>query len=368
MKIKVLHITNSLNIGGLETLLLSLLKQIDREAFVPCVCTLTPSSSLIPEFEEQGIKVFTITKKKGINVKLFFRLIILLRKEKIQIIHTHNFGAWFYGAVAGFFCNVAVVNTEHSNVPESNRRQLWGEKFLAGLSKKIICDSYSVLNFMATKQKIAPSKLKMILNGVDCNLFGIIAPNESIKHELGILPNQVAIGIVARLVPVKNHIGLLKGINLIRRNTTKFKLFIVGDGECRPDLEQFVKDNGLEKQVSFLGNRRDIPEIMAIIDIFVLNSFSEGLPITILEAMASRKPVIATNVGGNREILGHNGEAGILVKSDCPEELAETMLSLIKDASLRERLGDNARKRVEENASLVAMVRKYENIYRNCKK
>lgn len=182
------------------------------------------------------------------------------------------------------------------------------------------------------------------------------------KRDIGLGQDDLVIGIVARLVPVKNHICLLKAFSLIKDKLKNVKLMIVGDGELRSDLEAYVRANGLNRDVIFLGNRRDTAEIIKTFDLFVLPSFSEGLSITLLEAMACRKPIIATDVGGNREVIGNN-EAGILVPSDSVEALVSAMLELFTNKNKATELGNAGFKRVDRIFSLSHMVRKYEQVY-----
>ncbi len=368
MPIKVMHLTNSLNIGGLETLLLSLLGQIDRTLVSPSVCTMTPASSLIPEFEAANVNVFTLDKKNGLDPVFLAQLVRLLKSQEINVLHTHNFGAWLYGAIAGKLAGISVVNTEHSNVPSHNRRRVVIERMLSKISHKIICDSQAVLDYMTQYQKISPDKSVLILNGVDCDRFGQTPDNVSVRQTvLGIDQEQTAIGIIARLVPVKNHAGLLHAIKVLKETeVSRFKLVIVGDGPEKTSLQALCQQLELDDVVIFTGARRDIPQIMSALDIFVLNSFSEGLPITLLEAMAARKSVVATRVGGIPEILGDDGQAGTLVPRDNPVAVAQALRELIMDKEKRTHMGLAGRERVLQKASLRSMSRSYEAVYQDC--
>jgi sugar transferase (PEP-CTERM/EpsH1 system associated) len=364
-KKNLMQLTFSLGVGGLETLLLSLLNKIDRDKFNPIVCTLTTIDGLAEEFEESGIRVMALGKKNGLDFGLIFKLARILKKEKIDVLHTHNFGAWFYGSLAGKLAGVKVINTEHSNVPDNKKLQIHGEKLMARLSNTIICDSVAVADFMLQIQNIPKSKIKVILNGVDTDLYKAHKGLNSFRETLGISETTAVIACVARLHPRKNHQGLLEAALKLKQYTKDFKLLIIGQGQCKDSLEGYVKENGLSDNVLFLGNRRDIPKLLSIVDVFVLNSYSEGLPIAILEAMASSIPVIATNVGGNSEIIGVDSKAGVLIPVDSPNRLANEIFNLVSDKTKCFRMGATARERVEEKASLNAMVKHYENVYMN---
>ena len=364
---RIMHLTFSLDVGGLETLLLSLLKKIDRSQYRPMVCTLSAGGQLAHEFADNGIEVFSLPKKPGLDPGLIIRLARLFKAQQIDIVHTHNFGAWLYGVTAGALARVPVINTEHSNVPAHKRVQMLAERPMATLSRYIICDSNAVKQHLQHRQKIPASKLKLILNGVDVDAFGDFPEASTLKTSLNIPPEAVVLSSIARLAPVKNHLGLLEAVRHLRKlTTTPFRLLIIGEGECRPALESFVAENDLTDEVIFLGRRRDIPELLAVTDIFVLASLMEGLPIALLEAMASSRPSVVTNVGGNPEILGDDNRAGILVEPRQNEQLAQALAKLIDDPQLRRQLGRMARRRVEEKASLKNMVHSYQNLYKNC--
>ncbi|HGG60355.1 MAG TPA: glycosyltransferase [Gammaproteobacteria bacterium] len=367
MRKNILHLTFSLDVGGLETLLLALLKKLDRETFHPIVCTLSEHGALIGEFEQNGIEVITLPKKPGLDFRLMLRLTKLLRDRRIDLVHTHNFGAWLYGVCAGALSRTPVINTEHSNVPTHKKLQMLAEKPMAALSRFIICDSEAVQRQLGNQQNIPAWKLKLILNGVDVDAFSARERPEPLRQTLGLSDDTVVLGCVARLAPIKNHSGLLAAVGEIAEKTdTPFHLLIIGDGECREALEKEAKTRRIADRVSFLGKRRDIPELFSIIDIFVLASFMEGLPIALLEAMASGKPSIATDVGGNAEILGRDNRAGILIPPRNQEALCNALLALIDDEEQRLRLGKAARTLVEKRASLGRMVTQYQELYKAC--
>ncbi len=367
MKKNILHLTFSLDVGGLETLLLALLRKLDRETFHPIVCTLSANGALISEFEQNGIEIITMPKKPGLDFGLMLRLAKLFRTRRIDLVHTHNFGAWLYGVAAGALSRTPVINTEHSNVPAHKKLQMLAEKPMARLSRFIICDSEAVRRQLGQQQKIPAWKLKLILNGVDIEAFSRAGRPDRLRQALGLPAETVVLACIARLAPVKNHSGLLAAIETISSRTDKpFHLLVIGDGECRSSLEAETRGRGLEDRVSFLGKRRDIPELLSLVDIFVLASFMEGLPIALLEAMASGKPSVVTDVGGNGEILGRDGRAGLLVPSGDQEALSAALLSLIDDSEQRRNMGRAARARVEERASLTRMVSEYQKLYQAC--
>ncbi|MCK4596461.1 glycosyltransferase, partial [bacterium] len=166
------------------------------------------------------------------------------------------------------------------------------------------------------------------------------------RQELGYGPNEIFVGNVARLVPVKDHQCLLRAMNLVTSVLPHARLIIVGDGPERSRLKRLAVDLSLGERVQFLGERRDVWDLMGIFDLFVLSSLSEGVSMTLLEAMVAAKPVVATHVGGNIELI-NNGCNGLLVPTDDPEALTAAILRLLQDRRLAQRMGQVARQEVE---------------------
>jgi glycosyltransferase involved in cell wall biosynthesis len=173
---------------------------------------------------------------------------------------------------------------------------------------------------------------------------------------------MVCIGIIARLALVKDVGTLLNAMQIVLKECPNCLLQIVGDGPERDKLEKLAINCGIRNKVEFLGFRRDIPEVLAGIDIFTLSSLSEGTSITILEAMAAGNPVVATRVGGNPSLI-EEGVNGFLVPAGQPKELALALLRLAKDARLRERIGEVNKKKAEKEYSIQAMAANYERLY-----
>jgi glycosyltransferase involved in cell wall biosynthesis len=198
-------------------------------------------------------------------------------------------------------------------------------------------------------------KVSVIINGVDSGKFAMTTRAKSPSA-------PIRIGTVARLEPVKDHATLLQAMRVLVDKGADVQLEIIGDGSSRQSLEQLVKDLGLNDLVRFLGAQRDIPSLLAGIDIFALSSLSEGTSISILEAMAAGKPVVATAVGGNPALV-HDDKNGLLVPPSDPEALAEALLWLIKDEELRLRIGKVNRNMAELKFGKSTMTRLYECLY-----
>jgi len=205
-----------------------------------------------------------------------------------------------------------------------------------------------------------------IRNGIDTKLYRTDdAARRSVRKELGIDEDQPLIGAVGNLYPVKGHTYLLKAMAIVKEKYPHAMLVIAGRGEILDQLREEASGLGIKEKVVFLGFSEKIPAFLQGLDIFALPSLSEGLPLSVLEAMAAGKPVIATNVGGISEVL-NDGYAELLVPPRNPDVLAEKILLLLRNPELANRLRELGRMKVEKEFSLNSMMEKYQELYRNC--
>lgn len=363
-KIKVIHILSCLDVGGAEVLVLNLLKKLDRTRYSPVVCSLEIGGKLEKEFKDAGIPVYAANKREGIDFSLPMKLAKIIIGSKADIVHTHNMAPWLYGGVASkILSSKILIHTEHANLYNHQRRLILAEYWLAKITDKIIADAKKVADFLSDKENINRNKIQIVFNGVDIDKYDCRYSNAvSKRHELSIADDEVIIGIVARLSMVKDHKNLLDAFSIILNAISNAKLLVIGDGELREDLVAYTRMKGIQERVLFLGNRRDIPELLRLMNVFVLCSISEGLPITLLEAMAAGLPVVATDVGGNREVV-IDRKSGFLVPPKDPQRLAEAIATILKDKKMARRFGENGIIRCKELFSLDGMVKKYSELY-----
>lgn len=360
--LNVMQVTYSLDLGGAEIFLLHLVEKMDRARFRPMVCSFQSGGFLKPRFEALGVPVFEVEKKEGNDWRLYPKLARLFRKERVDIVHTHNSYMWLYGAPVGRWAGARIVHTEHSNIPKEKWKMKWASKGLARITGKMIADSKNVSDYMIHETGLPSQKIRVIYNGIDLERFERKTDVLAARRRLGLAEKDRVIGIVARLAPVKNHALLIDAFRVVVKQTPHVKLLIVGDGELRKDLEKQSERLGLGKQVEFLGAREDIPEILPLMDLFVLSSESEGLSISLLEAMAAGLPVVATRVGGTPELVLH-GETGLLVPSGRPLDLADTIIRLLAQPALVAQYGRAGRERARRFFNLKRMVSEYEGVY-----
>lgn len=355
--IKILHLVLNLNYGGLEKFVIELSHSFSNEIDTTIVC-----------LEEAGalancannLDIISLNEPPGLKFKSIFRIKEIVKNNNIQMIHTHNEAAHFYGSVAGILCGVPVVHTRHGRYLHNNRKMILLNILSSFLSSKIIGVSEDITKLIKHSEYIPQKKIMTILNGVDTDKF---CPSKNEKKINSQQPNlSFCIGNIARLVEVKDHKNLINSCVKLIDSNKKFKLIVVGDGPLRIKLEKEVEKLNIQNYVKFMGSRNDISELLKGFDIFVLSSISEGISITLLEAMASGLPVVATNVGGNPEVVV-DGVTGYLVPPENPDLLAEKLEILLGDSGLRFQLGQAGRERVLQKFSIKKTAQEYEKLY-----
>lgn len=310
-----------------------------------------------------NINVHFLKRKQGIDYLYPFKLARLLRKEQIQILHLHNSTAFFYGVMAGKLAGVPVIiYTEHARDIFPNLKVRIADKLFSFFTNRIIVVADYLKRDLINNEKFDENKISVIYNGIDVLECNVKSDQTKIRGGLNLDRDVPVIGIVARLDPIKNHKCLIKAMKEVADKLPETVLLIIGDGPISSELKSLVNDLKLAKNVQFLGMRSDIPELMSIINVFVLCSKSEGLSVTILEAMAAGKPIVATRVGGTPELIEH-GIHGLLVEPDNQEALSDALIELLTDTSKAIKMGEAAKKKSLENFTLDIMLRKYEKIY-----
>ena len=350
-----MHIVLGLHVGGLEKFVLDLVENYSED-FQPILVCLEGKGELGRLRDD--LEIYEIHKPPGLNPAVIWQLLSLAKRCKIELIHTHNPAPHFYGALVGFILRIPVIHTKHGRNYPADRKKIWLNRISSFLTNRIVAVSRDAADICRSVEKIPASKVTVILNGIDTAKF---YPKEKIHAAK---TGKVLIGIVARLSVEKDHQTLLLAYKLLAEKTAGFHLNIIGDGLLREDLERMVRQLGIESIVSFCGMCHDIPGHLRNLDIFVLSSTTEGISLTLLEAMATSLPVVATDVGGNPEVV-IDGETGFIVPPKNPREMADKLLRLITDENLRRQMGEKARKRVEEHFGIKETVRQYQELY-NC--
>jgi len=356
-KIRVLFVILSMEIGGMEQVVADLIKHLDRNQFTPIVACLESLGPIAVELKKQGISVLQVGRIIPILSFIYpAKLIGVMRGYNINVVHIQS-GCWHKAALAARLCGIRnVTYTEHGRIFPDSRVVMFLDRLYSPLTRNVVTVSDKLADYMHSTIGIPKKKISVIINGIDIKRFQIANSSSSID-------DLVRVGIIARLAPVKDIATLVRAMSIVRHHNPHILLSIIGDGSERDSLESLVRELGLGNVVTFHGFRRDIPQMLQEIDIFTLSSLSEGTSITLLEAMASGKPVVVTNVGGNSAIV-EQGVNGFLVPAGEPELLAQSLLKLADDPMLRQTMATANINKVVKYYSIQAMARGYEALYR----
>ncbi|WP_437484461.1 glycosyltransferase [Sorangium sp. So ce1014] len=366
---KVAHVVLSLNVGGLERVVLRLLERTARDRFAPVVCALHEPGALAEELARLGVPLVVLARRPGLDPGLPVRLSAWLRREGIRLVHTHNPGPHLYGALAAGLARAArlpggggprVIHTKHGRNYPKQRRKVLVNRLAAALTDRVVAVSDDARAVALEVERVDPAKVVTILNGVDTDVF---RPGDAgaARARLGVPASGYHVGCVARLSPEKDHATLLAAFARLREVRPDAHLSLIGDGPLRPALEQQAARLGLGGAVTFTGTRGDVAELLPAFDVFALASLTEGISLTLIEAAAAGVPIVATRVGGNPEIL-EEGETGLLVAPGAPETLAAA-LEAVAVRQDRAAMGMRGRARVVERFGVDRMVRAYEDLY-----
>lgn len=364
----VCQLVQGLAVGGLEIMVLNLVSGLDSSRFRSTVCCFDTLGSLAGEARARGVDVHLLTRARGVDWRYPFRLAGFLRRQCVDVLQAHNPTAFFYGALAGRLARVpCVVYTEHGRDLSAGWKVRLAHRVLARLVDRVVAVGEHGRRLLES-EGVPATRITRIYNGIDPAPYaGAARPEHRLaaRAALGLPGESPVVGIVARLDPIKNHEGLLRAFALVLDRLPSAILLVVGDGPPRAELEALARALGLAEAARFLGTRSDIPRVLAALDLFVLPSHSEGLSLTLVEASAAARPIVATDVGGNGEVVEH-GVSGLLVpRADVPA-LANALVSLLADAPRARAMGAAGRARFERQFTLASMVGGYASLYTDC--
>lgn len=352
-RLRVVHVAPNLEMGGLEKLLVEFARHTDQTRFALRFICLGNRGVLADEIEKCGWPVTALGVPNGLHPGLVLRLARRLRRCRADVVHTHDDRAHLYGTFAGRLARVPrLVHTRHGRSPDLSRRQKILINTAARLIDCFVCVSEESAR-LAIQRGLPADRVRTIWNGIDVQRFRCV----------GSQPDGPAV-LVARLSPEKDVETLLRAASLVIKTDPTFRLEIAGDGPCLKSLQKTTSELGLEGHICFLGQVHDVPALLARASLFVLSSLSEGISLTLLEAMASGLPIVATHVGGNSEVM-IDGECGLLVPPQNPGAFADAVLRLRRDREASIRFGEAGRRRVESHFDIFRMISQYELLYPN---
>ncbi len=359
----VVHVLDSLAVGGTENGVVNLINA-SSGGFRHTVITVRVGGPLVDRLPPD-VPVHCLGKRPGVDLRAVLRLVAMLRRLRPHVVHSRNWGA-FDAVLSARLAGIrTVIHGEHgreASDPEGlHRRRNRLRRVLAPLVTRFVTVSVDLRHWLLATVGIPAEKVVTIHNGVDTDRFSE-GDRADGRRALGVPGEAMVIGTVGRLDPVKDHVGLLAAFARLEGLDPLPTLLIVGDGPCRAALESEIGRRGLAGRVRLLGERRDVRTALHAFDVFVLSSRAEGISNTILEAMATGLPVVATEVGGNPELVRHD-VTGLLVPAGDPQALAAALRTYSGDQQRRAFHGRAGRERALRDFGLDKMVQAYGRLY-----
>lgn len=361
--LRVMQVVLSLAPGGTERLVIDICSRLGH-GFDVSVCCLDDDGAWAGELRHRGIEVTALHRRPGFRPDIGRQIARLAGDRGVDLLHCHQYTPFVYGRVAKYWLpRLKMVYTEHgrlSDAPPSWKRQLVNP-VLSRFDGPIVAVSDELRRFMI-ESRFPRERTAVIHNGIDVATLPTPGDRHRARALLGLKDEAFVAVTVARLDPVKDFACLLNAFALVRQVAPHAHLLIVGDGPERAALSARAAQPDLAGSVDFLGLRADVRAILPAADLYVNSSISEGVSITILEAMAAGVPVVATAAGGTPEVLAEGG-AGVLVPVRNPVRLAQAMIALAADPGARGNLATLGRRRVESSFTIQRMVAEYAQLY-----
>lgn len=337
---------------------------LDRKRFASTV-GLFASGWLKERCESLGLPTVVVPMEGQWDLRWIVRCCRIVRRQNISLIHAHEFRANAFGAVVSKLCGIPLVGTVHGKnyYPDHAKRRVayrWVSR-----TAHMVAVSHDLQRFLEERIGVPHDRITVIHNGVD--MIPQRSPDQvrQLRSELGIGEDTFVLGIVGSLYPIKGHAYLFKALGPVLAQYPEARLLVIGQGELEQTLKQQVADLGIDKAVSFLGLRNDVPRLLPALDLFVLPSLSEGLSVALLEAMSAGVPILASKVGGNPEIV-IDGETGYLVLPERSEELSARILELVRNRDLTRLCGERGRNWVAQEFTTARMLERYQDLYDAC--
>ena len=368
----IAHIVHRFDTGGLENGVVNLINHLPAQAWRHAVIALTEvNEAFARRIRRSDVEFLSMGKTPGHGFKLYPRLAEQLRRLQPAVCHTRNLAALEMQPVAAWARVPVRIHGEHGrdvdDLDGQSRHHQRVRRLYSPFVQRYVALSRDLSDYLTERVGIAPSRVTQLYNGVDAQRFhpaqGLPTPIPGCPFEPG---RHWLVGTVGRMQTVKNQTvlahALVRLVALAPHLRERVRLVMVGEGPLRAEVQAILQAAGLGAHAWLPGERDDVPQVMRGMDCFVLPSLAEGISNTVLEAMATALPVVATDVGGNRELV-RPGDTGLLVPSQQPEALARALVTLAEDPDEARRLGQAGRAEVERRFSLQAMVSGYQALY-----
>lgn len=358
----IVQCVNNLDVGGVETLVLGLSGELSHRGRHVRICCIEDEGGLAPEARSMGVDVHALNLAKRGRRRALLDFRAYLHADAPVVIHSHNFKpGWYASAARGLGIVQGHIHTKHG-VYSAWSRGLWRYRLMRVGVDGFVAVSQESRDQLARLASLRAEQVRIVSNGIDTARFQPSSRRETLRAELGIPADRRIVVNVARLCPEKDLASLLYAFRRVHDALERTELWLIGDGPERGRLEALASDLEIARCVSFLGVRADIPRLLPAADLFCLSSWSEGLPMALLEAMACGVPIVATSVGDvPRALLG--GLCGLVVPPHDPQLLAGACLDLLRDGARRTQMGSRSRSRAVQRFSLGVMAGEYARLY-----
>jgi glycosyltransferase involved in cell wall biosynthesis len=362
----ICHVIHALGVGGAEVLVDQMIRRMQKD-FRCIVAVLDEIGEIGNRLQEDGFIVEHLHRQPGIDRGCATRLRQFADREGAEILHAHQCTPFFQAMLSrGLTGRRPVVFTEHGrHFPDtpSRKRAIVNRMLLKRCDRLFGCGA-AVRQALINNEGLPESRVEVIYNGVDLKALSkpTAGARERIRAEFGYSANDFVVVQVARLHELKDHQTALKAVDEARHKIPGLRLLLAGDGDQRSAIKQTIRERGLDQTVTLAGTRKDIADLLSASDVFLLSSISEGIPLTVIEAMAARRPVVSTAVGGLPEIIEH-GVSGMLAPSGDASSLAASLVQLYQNADLRNQMAEVAAGRAQEKFSLQGMLNSYRDVY-----
>lgn len=361
---RILHVTFNMGYGGTEQVIRQLILNTDPKQFVhEIVCIDGTVGPLGATLAGQGIAVHSLPRQSGLDFSLIRRLRQLIRQRDIDVVHCHQYTPWTYGWFAHWGTGVRLVFTEHGRFhPDRHRRKArLLNPLMARTTDRLVAISEATRQALTEYEYLPPGSIRVIYNGIlplACDHEEIAAARRQWR-----LPDELpVIGTVARLDAVKNQGAILNASRRLLDQGINHRVLLVGDGPERKELERQTDELEIREQVCFTGFIEQPAPLLALMDVFLLPSLTEGTSMTLLESMSLGLPAVVTQVGGNPEIVDHD-RTGLVIAVDDGPELAKALRSLLQNPARRQQLGSAARQTFDRQFAANIMAERYATLY-----
>ena len=355
-----------MQVAGAEVLVSETIRRLGAR-IVPVIFCLDAIGTLGEQLQAEGIDVVNLQRKPGLDLAVAGRMAEEIRRRRVEVVHAHQYTPFFYAALAKLRVSPAprVIFTEHGrHYPDivSARRWLVNKLIFDRLADRINAVCAFSADALSRNDGFRRYRIDVIENGIDLPRYAPPPDRDALKRQLGLDPARRYVSIVARFHPVKDHHMLLEAFQQVVPGRPDVDLLLVGDGPLRDDLTAQAATLGITERVHFMGVRSDVPELLSASDIFALTSVSEAASLTLLEAMASRLPVVVTDVGGNPELVRGRID-GLLVPRGDAAATAQAISTLLDDHALATKMGESGAARVAEVFRLERTIGRYYDLY-----